>query len=74
MTERFVGLRSELVIWAVAEARRRRRQAIPVDERDVRTAGVAPAAPEVELSVPPEVRDLVVDWQLLAAPAHDSHP
>jgi hypothetical protein len=52
----------------------RRRQAIPVDERDVRTAGVAPAAPEVELSVPPEVRDLVVDWQLLAAPAHDSHP
>lgn len=64
MSETAAGRRSHLIIWAVAEARRLRRQAPPVEDAAARPAITAAVESQVERRVNPDVRDLVVDWQL----------
>ncbi len=64
MTEPRAGRRSQLVIWAVGEARRLRRQASGVEETRASPATTPTAESEVEPQVPAEVRGFIVDWQL----------
>jgi hypothetical protein len=63
MIERGVGGRSQLIIWAIwaaGEARRRRREAAPLEE----TLIVPGARPDVEGPVTADGSGVVVDWQL----------
>ncbi len=64
MIERGVGGRSQLIIWAAAEARRRRREAAPVEE----TLVLPRAKSDGEGPVAVGGSDLVVDWQLFTQP------
>ncbi len=64
MIERGIGGRSQLIVWAAAEARRRRREAALVEE----TLVLPRAKSDGEGPVTADSRDLVVDWQLFTQP------
>ena len=64
MSETAAGRRSHLIIWAVAEARRLRRQPPPLEDAPARRGTTPPADSQLKRRVIADVRGPVVDWQL----------
>ncbi len=72
MSETAADHRSHLIIWALAEARRLRRQASPFEDAPARPAARPAGESQAERRVAGDVRGLVVDWQLSSEPGYEA--